>query len=415
MTDKLYVILENENLIRSSLRHLRALTGGADLWLIGSPHFLPRVSSELSACFDRVLEQADFSTAALAERMEAELGDRRPARIRFLTDDESAELVCCELQDHFGQPTYSTEQVLPFVNKLASKRALAGTGIRLPKHMLWDKQKFATERVKYCHEVAELTGFPMIVKPIDRAASMDVSRLENMTDLYRWANWCSSPKDRNTYEVDEFIDGELYHCDSLIQDGKVIWSNACRNLNPCLQFSAGLSIGAFTLPHDDPDAMAVRAMNARVLAALSPPDGATHMECFRLAGGELVFLEISARPPGGDMVGIYRYCVGIDLGTAHFVLRAHEPYRLEVAESTRFGGWAIHPCRPGRITSVRIPPLRSEHDIKLSVAVGDVIETHSQNIVDRPAAEFWLYSEEFERVAEDCRTISQLQLCEVDN
>jgi hypothetical protein len=413
MCDKLYVILENENLIRSSLEDLRAMTGGGHLWLIGSPHYLRRVSDRLRASFDRVLEQADFSVDALTERVSAELGEWQP-RVRFLTDDESSEQACCELQVRFGESVWSVERLLPFVNKMASKSVLGPAGIRLPRHQLWDKARFASERGVYCREIADAIGFPMIVKPIDRAASIDVSRLENMTDLYRWANWSASPKDRNIYEVDEFIDGDLYHCDSLIQNGQVIWSNACRNLNPCLDFAAGRSIGAFNLPVDDPDAVAVRALNANVLAALDPPDGATHMECFRLRSGELVFLEISARPPGGDMVGIYRYCFGIDLALAHFVLRAQEPYRLELNEQTRFAGWALHPHRQGRVRAVRVPSFRSEYELRLTVAVGDVIDASSQHIVDRPAAEFWLYSDDYDRVAEDCQVISRLQLCEVE-
>jgi hypothetical protein len=375
---------------------------------------LPRVSQQLAESFDRIIEQADFTPEALIDCLTRELGGRKPARIRFLTDDESCEIACCALAEHFGQPLWSRDQLLPFVNKMATKAALRHASVRLPRHCQWDKQRFATERRKYCEEAAEMIGFPMIVKPVDRAASMDVSRLENIDDLFRWAMWASSPKDRNTYEVDEFIDGELFHCDSLVQHGQVIWSNACRNLNPCLQFAAGRSIGAFTLPTEDADATAVRGMNARVLAALQPPDGATHMECFRLPDGELVFLEISARPPGGDMIGIYNYCLGIDLALAHFLLRAQEPFHLDIKHPARFGGWAIHPRRQGRITAVNVPRLRSQHEVKLTVAVGDVVDASSQHIVDRPAAEFWLYSPDYERVADDCRAIARLQLCEVD-
>src|SRR5436190_4593378 len=172
---KLFVILENENFIRSSLEDLRGQAGGTAVWLVGSPHFLPRMSPRLTQSFDRVIEQADFAAEALIELLTRELREDKPGEIRFLTDDESCELACCALAEHFGQRQGTREQLLPFVNKMASKAALVDAGVRLPHHRLWDKRRFASERRKYCEETAEAIGFPMIVKPVDRAASMDVS------------------------------------------------------------------------------------------------------------------------------------------------------------------------------------------------------------------------------------------------
>lgn len=412
--DKLHLILVNDNVIRSTLEDLASRTG-ADYWLVASPHYLAKLSDQHRAIFSRIICQEDFATPALAERLGWELAGVHPAKLAFLTNDESCEIACAELQQAFAAPMWTAEQLLPFINKMVSKQALARVGIRLPNHLPFDKRRYAVERDAYCQHLAETIGFPMIVKPVDRYASMDVRRLETVHELRAWAAWCVSPKDRNTYEIDEFIEGELFHCDSLIQHGAIIWSNACPNVNPCLQFTAGRSIGAYTVPTDRKDTAAIRAFNARVLAALDPPDGATHMECFRTAGGELVFLEISARPPGGDLVGLYRHCFGFDMDVAHFVLRAREPYRLELAGQTRYAGWVIHPKRHGRIKAIHAPVLHSRARVRLRVAAGEVIAASSRHIVDEPAAEFWLYSDDHEQIARDCRTLKELRLCEMDD
>ena len=319
-----------------------------------------------------------------------------------------------DLQEHFGgRPIWTHDQVLPCVNKLVSKDKLAKSGIRLPRYVHFDKQRYDRERRAYCAEIAAYIGFPLISKPVDRYASMDVKRHENLLEFMLWAAWCSSPKDRNTYEVDEFIDGELFNCDSLIQDGRVIWSNVCRNVNPCLQFAAGRPIGAVTIPSECPEAIAVRQLNATTIAALDPPDGATHLECFRTATGELVFLELSARPPGGDLVGLYEYCFGFDMDVAHFMLRAGEPYRLELRKTPRYAGWAIYPRHQGLIESIHLPAFESRNRVKLNVSVGDQIATGSRHIVDEPAAEFWLYSEDYSQIERDSRALKELQLCEM--
>ena len=71
----------------------------------------------------------------------------------------------------------------------------------------------------------------------DLYGSIEVRRLENILDLSAWAQWCTGPRDHLTYEIDEFVEGELFHCDSLIQNGRIVWSNACKNVNPCMQFA----------------------------------------------------------------------------------------------------------------------------------------------------------------------------------
>jgi biotin carboxylase len=410
---KLYVILVNYNVVRSTLEELTQRTD-AQYWLLASPHYLAKLSDRHRVIFGRILEQEDFTTGALIDRMERELGALRPEKLLFLTDDESSELTCLDLQEHFGDPLWSVEQVLPFVNKMVSKRELSKANIRLPRHLLFDKQRYLNERNAYCKEIASAIGFPMVTKPVDRSASMDVHRIDDMHQFYRWASWCSSPKDRNTYEVDEFIEGELFHCDILIQDGTIIWSNACKNVNPCMQFAFGHPIGAFNIPAEAANAVAVRALGAAVLAALDPPNGAIHMECFRLASGELVFLEASARPPGGGMVDLYTYCFGFDLHVAHFMLRAKESYRLEVRDTPRYGCWVAHPKRQGRIKAVHLPSLQSESRVRLNVGAGQQIGIGSQHIAEEPAAEFWVYSGDYAHIEHDARALKELQLCEMD-
>jgi biotin carboxylase len=411
--NKLYIILINDNVIRSTLEELASRTQ-ATYWLVTSPHYLARLSDRHRTIFSRVLEHGDFSVERLIETLAPELAAEPQAEVRFLTNDESCDDICVDLQEHFGgRPIWTHEQVLPCVNKLVSKRKLADTGLRLPRHVLFDKRRFEQERKAYIVEIADYVGWPLISKPIDRYASMDVKRHESLSEFLVWAAWCSSPKDRNTYEIDEFVDGELFNCDSLVQHGRIIWSNVCRNVNPCLQFAAGQPIGAVTLPAECVESVAIRALNRTVISALNPPDGATHLECFRTRSGELVFLELSARPPGGDLVGIYEYCFGFDMDVAHFMLRAGEPYQLDVRTPTRFGGWVIHPRRQGVVESIRVPAFESRSRVQLNVSVGEQIVAGSRHIVDEPAAEFWLYSDDYAQVERDSRALKDIQLCEM--
>jgi biotin carboxylase len=407
---KLCVILVFDNVIRSTLRELPELTD-ATYWLVATQRYMHRLSAEHSAIFERVLRQDAFTVPALIARLDAELASAQPAEVVFLTNDESCEIACVALQQRFGGRGWSLDRVLPCVNKLDSKRGLAGSGVRLPRYLRFEKDRFGVEAAAYSRELVAAIGLPMIAKPVDRYASMHVTRLDSLDELMGWAAATCSRGDSICYEVEEFVDGTLYHCDSLVRDGTVLWTNVCRNINPCLDFAAGRSIGAYTIPADHPDAAAVRELNARVLTALRPPDGAVHLECFIRPPGETVFLELSARPPGGDVTGLYRRCFGFDIDVAHFALRAREPYRLQARSTGWFGGWAIHPKRTGRLGAVRLPALRSEHRYRLSVIAGETIDGASRHIMDEPAAEFWFFSEDFFTMEHDARLLGEMGLC----
>lgn len=414
--EKLYITLINDNVFHSNLEELVSRTN-ATYWLLAGPHYQDRLASLPEwhhTIFSRVLEQEPFTSEALHERVQQELIGVHADKLVFLTNDESCELACIGLQRSFAGPIWKEEQVEPFIHKVRSKQSLARAGVRVPRYRQFDKQRFLAQRKAYCKELAEEIGFPMISKPVDRYASMDVRRLDNLYELYGWASWCTGPRDQNTYEVEEFIEGELFHCDSLVQRGQLIWSNACKNVNPCMDFASGRSIGAFTIPLEDENAIAVREFNAHIVKALNPPDGATHMECFRKADGELIFLEIAARPPGGDMVGIYNYCIGVDLDVVHLMLRAGEPYQLKLNEQLRYGGWAIHPKRAGQVKAIHLPPFHSKNRVKMNIALGERVNTRSKNIIEEPSAEFWLYSETYEDIDQDTRMLKELQLCEME-
>jgi hypothetical protein len=378
----------------------------SEFWLVAHPSYLQKLSAAHRAPFRRVLSQERFAPAAMAQRLAPELAGRDPDRIAFLTNDESCELSCAALQERFGRTRWPVARLERFVNKLVSKAALAGSGLRVPRHVPFDPARLAAEGERYRRWLGDRIGYPMIVKPVDRYASVGVRRLDGPAELRDWTGRPATPPVQQGYEVDEYIDGVLYNYDSLIQHGAVIWSVACRNVNPCMQFAAGRTIGVHTLPDDDAIASAVREFGERALAALQPPDGAVHMELFRTGAGELIFLEASARPAGGQLRGVYRRCFGFDVDIAHFLLRAGLPFRLALAPTGLHGGWFVHPRRRGRVTAIDVPDLTSEYHVDLRVKVGDVLRAGSGTLADPAAVEVLLYGADRDAFTRDADVLA---------
>ena len=410
---KLYVVLINDNVIRSGLADLGRLAD-AELWLVSSPHYARRLTDEQRAAYARVVVPDDMETTDLVALLDRELPRPRPEQLRFLTNDESCELLCARLAEHFGTDGWPAARLLPFVDKMASKAALAGSGLRLPRHLRFDRDEHAADPRGYCERIAAEIGFPMVVKPVDRYASMDVRRLDGPAALRAWASWASSPKDRNSYEVDEFVSGTLYNFDALVQDGRVVWSNVCANLNPCMEFAAGRSLGVWTLPADDPAAVRVTEFGHRALEALRPPDGGVHMEVFGTPDGELVFLEVAARPPGGEMRAVYLRTHVVDIDLAHYLLRAGEPYAVRPRPTGELGAWVITPRRAGRVSAVDVPALRSEHTVRVHVSVGETVARASAHIVEPPSAEFMVFGADRAAFGHDMDLLRDLTLYRVE-
>jgi hypothetical protein len=82
---------------------------------------------------------------------------------------------------------------------------------------------------------------------------------------------------------------------------------------------------------DGPALAGGRELGLNVIAALGFRDGFTHMEWYRKAGGEVVFGEIGARPPGARTVDVMNYATDADLFTAwaYAVTQGSVPFGVE--------------------------------------------------------------------------------------
>jgi hypothetical protein len=119
--------------------------------------------------------------------------------------------------------------------------------------------------------------------------------------------------------VEEFVDGEEFTYDTICAGGQVLFENICQYHPRPLVTKMHEWISPVTLALrdlDDPALAAGRELGVNVIGALGFRDGFTHMEWYRKAGGEVVFGEIGARPPGARTVDVMNYATDTDLFTA---------------------------------------------------------------------------------------------------
>src|SRR5581483_2035873 len=94
--------------------------------------------------------------------------------------------------------------------------------------------------------------------------------------------------------------GEVYHVDSIIAGGEVVFAVASKYGRPPLDvFHEGGIALTRMVPRGSDDERALQELNRRVIAAVEPADGVTHMEFIKAAAdGRFYFLEVAARVGG---------------------------------------------------------------------------------------------------------------------
>ena len=218
-------------------------------------------------------------------------------------------LLAARLREELGLPGLTVAQTVPFRDKERMKQLLDAAGLRTP----WHAQ---ARTVADVWAAAERVGYPLIVKPIDGAGSADTYRVDSAAELNSVL-----PMIRHVpvVSVEEFVDGEEFTYDTICAGGQVLFENICQYHPRPLETKMHEWVSPVTVALrdlDDPGLAGGRELGLNVIAALGFRDGFTHMEWYRKAGGEVVFGEIGARPPGARTVDVMNYATDADLFTA---------------------------------------------------------------------------------------------------
>ncbi|NYV77195.1 acetyl-CoA carboxylase biotin carboxylase subunit family protein [Streptomyces sp. UH6] len=353
--------------------------------------------------FDRVVVHDDFGARGIAACV-TELRETLPEGdrdgVRLVCHDEYALGAVAEARVLTGVPGDRPAQLAPFVDKLTMKAALADSGVRLPRHREWSAADHHRDPERYAAELGADLGWPVFVKPLDESGSVGTAVLADAAALHAWAR----DTDGRRFELDEYLDGDLFHVDTTVQGGRILHAKVNRYLHPCYDYLKGRLCASWTVPDDAPEAAALRAFNRQVIEAFpdKPRDGVFHHEVFRRADGELVFLEIAARAPAALVPSTSRIAWGVDVEESHFRLQRGE--RPAEPEATGLhAAWAYFPHVPGTVADLREAELLSDHRWQWNVEVGRTTEA-PEDIRDF-AASVLLWNADQEALLRDLRTL----------
>ena len=154
---------------------------------------------------------------------------------------------------------------------------------------------------------------PWVLKPRSEASAAGIIKVYDKDSL--WMHINEMGNNRFKYLVEQFRPGDVYHCDSLILNGKIIFSITSKYLATPMEISHGGGIfRTANISYDSKDDKAIKKINEQVIKGFGLKHGAAHTEFIKCnEDGKVYFLETSSRVGGAHIAEMVTAASNINL------------------------------------------------------------------------------------------------------
>jgi len=273
---------------------------------------------------------------------------------RVIALEEFDVVTAALMREHLCLPGLSSSRAKVFRDKLSMAVHASRAGINVPEFVpLVNREEV--------NEFMERVPAPWIIKPRSDVSAIGIRKVSDASEVMRTMdemNERENLRERASYYLlARFVAGEVFHVDSVVNDGKVVFAGANQYGRPPMQVAhQGGAYISRTLERGSADERGLFDANKKLVKALRLERGATHAEFIKSAeDGKFYFLEIAARVGGAYIAEVLEAATGVNLW--------REWARLEILD--------------GKGTS-KIRPARKEYaGIILSLAKQETPDTSS--------------------------------------
>ncbi|MEK6336928.1 MAG: ATP-grasp domain-containing protein [Acidobacteriota bacterium] len=234
----------------------------------------------------------------------------KPDRIVAL---EEFDVVIASLaREHLCVPGMNSVNAKTFRDKLSMSVKARDSGIKVPEFV----PAFNQEEIR---EYLKRVPPPWVLKPRSDVSAIGIRKMDSedqVWPLLEEMNQREALRERASYYlISQFIRGEVFHADSLVENGRVVFAGVNKYGRPPLIVAHGG--GAYvsqTIKYGSEDQRRLLDINRRLIRAMGMKTGATHAEFIKSeADGEFYFLEIAARVGGAYIADVLEAASGINL------------------------------------------------------------------------------------------------------
>ncbi len=273
---------------------------------------------------------------------------RKPDRVVAL--EEFDVVTAALIREHFQLPGMDASTAKGFRDKLSMAATAKEAGVDVPDFV----PLINPDEIR---EFMERLPPPWIIKPRSDVSAIGIRKVETAEEVWQTLeemNERENLRERGSYYfLARFVPGEVFHVDSVVNKGRVVFAGTNRYGRPPMQVAHhGGAYVSRTVERGSQNEKKLLEANRKLVKALAMKQGATHAEFIKNEDdGKFYFLEIASRVGGAYIAEVLEAASGLNLW--------REWARLEVNGVTK----------PGR-------PLRKEYaGIVLSLAKQECPDT----------------------------------------
>ncbi len=267
----------------------------------------------------------------------------RPRKIHAVVALEEFDVLTAALvREHLRLPGMGSTTARHFRDKLAMRVEARDAGVKVPEfvHVL---------NYQELSEYMSRVPAPWVMKPRTDVSAIGIMKMNDSEQVWRTIDMLDA-RDRlsersNNYVLEQFVPGEVFHVDSLVENGEVLFAGIHRYGRPPMNVAHdGGVFTTRTVEYGSADNDALEAINRNLIKGLKLRRGATHAEFIKsAASGEFYFLEIAARVGGAYIAETLEAASGINIWAEWAKIeigRGETPYVLPETRK-EYGGVAL--------------------------------------------------------------------------
>ena len=231
---------------------------------------------------------------------------------RIIALEEFDVVTAALMREHLCLPGLSSSRAKIFRDKLSMAVYSQRGGINVPEFV----PLLNPDEVK---DFMDRVPGPWIVKPRSDVSAIGIRKVDEPSEVCRLMdemNERENLRERASYYVlARFIPGEVFHVDSVVNGGKIVFAGVNQYGRPPMQVAhLGGAYISRTVERGSADEKTLLNINTRLVKSLALERGATHAEFIKSTDdGKFYFLEIAARVGGAYIADVLEAASGINI------------------------------------------------------------------------------------------------------
>ncbi|MDQ3635945.1 MAG: ATP-grasp domain-containing protein [Acidobacteriota bacterium] len=205
----------------------------------------------------------------------------------------------------------SRSHALRFRDKLTMRNIASSNGIDCPEFI-------GVFNPKNINDYLKRVPAPWIVKPRTEVSAFGIRKCETAEDVW---NVLTELDSRNTwrdhpskYQIEKFIEGNVYHVDSVIENGRVVAQGINEYGTTPFNVAHGGIFTSSTVEYKSKERKDLERLNRKLLKAFKHERGVAHAEFLKSdEDGKFYLVEVAARVGGAYIANVHEHAIGFNL------------------------------------------------------------------------------------------------------